>query len=97
VATVISDPGDRPRAKALRLPTGVHRLRHTHATTLLEQNVPIKAVAERLGHASATVTLNVYAHVTQRSRDEALAALDVRLPRPGSLAGDTVVPIQRSR
>jgi integrase len=40
----------------------VHSLRHTHATLLLESGVPVHVVAERLGHASATMTLDVYAH-----------------------------------
>jgi integrase len=80
-------------ARNLGLPTGVHLLRHTHATTLLENNVPIKAVSERLGHASATQTLNTYAHVTQRSRDEALAALDEHLPMPNKVATNNVIRI----
>jgi integrase len=78
-------------ARRLGLPTGVHILRHTHATTLLESNVPVKAVSERLGHASAVQTLNTYAHVTQRSRDEALAALDERLPMPGTKEANNVM------
>lgn len=40
-----------------------HDLRHTHATLLLKAGVPAKVVAERLGHASAGFTLNVYQHV----------------------------------
>ena len=38
-------------------------LRHTHATLLLADGVPVKVVSERLGHASATITLTVYQHV----------------------------------
>jgi integrase len=40
-----------------------HDLRHTHATWLIAQRVPMIAVAGRLGHASAVVTMMVYAHV----------------------------------
>jgi integrase len=45
--------------------TGVrfHDLRHSHASQLLRQRVPVKTVQERLGHANATITLNTYAHV----------------------------------
>lgn len=39
-----------------------HQLRHTHATQLLASGVDVKTVSERLGHSSATMTLNVYAH-----------------------------------
>jgi integrase len=41
----------------------LHDLRHTHATLLLADGVPVKVVSERLGHASATITLTVYEHV----------------------------------
>jgi integrase len=47
------------RLPAIRL----HDLRHTHATLLLADGVPVKGVSERLGHASPTITLTVYAHV----------------------------------
>jgi integrase len=40
-----------------------HDLRHTHATSLLAQGHSIKAVSQRLGHASIELTLRVYAHV----------------------------------
>ena len=40
-----------------------HDIRHTHATLLLKAGVPAKVVAERLGHATAGFTLNVYQHV----------------------------------
>jgi integrase len=38
-------------------------LRRIHATLLLADGVPVKVVSERLGHASATITLTVYQHV----------------------------------
>ncbi|MBS4103882.1 tyrosine-type recombinase/integrase [Tsukamurella paurometabola] len=47
------------------LPTmKLHGLRHTHATILLEAGENPKVVSERLGHASVSFTLTVYAHVT---------------------------------
>jgi integrase len=39
-----------------------HGLRHTTATLLLQAGTPIKNVADRLGHANASMTLDVYAH-----------------------------------
>ena len=41
------------------------RLHHlsTHATLLLADGVPVEAVSERLGHASATMTLTVHQRV----------------------------------
>ncbi|ULG72970.1 tyrosine-type recombinase/integrase [Macrococcus brunensis] len=42
----------------------VHKLRHTHATLLLESNVPLKVIQDRLGHQSVEMTERIYAHVT---------------------------------
>ncbi|NNM44582.1 tyrosine-type recombinase/integrase [Knoellia koreensis] len=39
----------------------LHELRHTHATMLLRDGVPVHVVAKRLGHKDPSVTLNVYA------------------------------------
>lgn len=41
---------------------GVHSLRHTFATRLIEQGTPIKIVSELLGHSSTAVTLDIYVH-----------------------------------
>jgi integrase len=37
-------------------------LRHTHAVWLLAQQVPIGAIAKRLGHANSVVTMRMYLH-----------------------------------
>ena len=39
-----------------------HTTRHTFATRALEIGIDIKTLSEILGHASPTVTLNIYAH-----------------------------------
>jgi integrase len=52
--------------------------RHTWATLALEAGIPAKVVAERLGHASVSTTLDRYSHVIERmDRDaaETVAAL----------------------
>lgn len=51
-----------------------HDLRHADATQLLANGVPVRTVAGRLGHATASTTLNIYAHVLEES-DEAAADL----------------------
>ncbi len=41
----------------------VHGMRHTSASlTLHRARMPVKIVADRLGHAKASMTLDVYAH-----------------------------------
>lgn len=53
-----------------------HDLRHTHASQLLRAGVPIKVVSERLGHATASITLDVYSHVLPGMQAEAVAKID---------------------
>ena len=40
-----------------------HDLRHTHASLLVANGVPIKVVTERLGHAHPGFTMHTYQHV----------------------------------
>jgi integrase len=58
----------------------LHDLRHTHATNLLLAGVPVHVVSQRLGHASPTITLSVYAYVMPGNQREA-ADLFARLIR----------------
>jgi integrase len=51
---------------------GLHSMRHTHASQLLSQGVPIPSVAKRLGHANPSITLKLYAHALES--DELAAA-----------------------
>lgn len=55
-----------------RLPAiGLHGLRHTLATLLLEEGVVVKTVSERLRHNSVQTTLELYGHVTPKMRGNA--------------------------
>lgn len=56
-----------------------HDLRHTAASLLVRRGVPIKAVAERLGHTDASLTLRVYTHVYEEQRREAALSLQMLL------------------
>jgi integrase len=56
-----------------------HDLRHSHASQLLRQRVPLKTVQERLGHANATVTLNTYAHVLAGDDQMAVDNFELKL------------------
>ena len=50
----------------------LHDLRHTHATMLIGRNVNIETIAERLGHANPSVTLDIYGHAL-KSMDKVAA------------------------
>ncbi|MCB1258460.1 MAG: site-specific integrase [Microthrixaceae bacterium] len=59
------------------LPTiHLHEVRHSVATILIGNGVDPKTVAERLGHESVRITLDIYTHVTKQSDDRAAALLD---------------------
>lgn len=61
----------------------VHDLRHGTATLLLARGVPMRDIADLLGHASPSITMNVYAHVTEEMRRKAVQSLN-RRPREGA-------------
>jgi integrase len=58
-----------------------HDLRHFYASLLIARNCSIKAVQKRLGHQSATETLDTYSHLWPDSDDETRAAVDSVLSR----------------
>jgi len=49
-----------------------HDLRHTHCSLLFEAGASIKEVQDRLGHTDVQTTVNIYAHVTQKAKEEAI-------------------------
>jgi integrase len=53
----------------------LHDLRHTHATLLIDAGVPVKVVSERLGHATATFTIETYQHVLPSMQTRAVDAV----------------------
>jgi integrase/recombinase XerD len=62
----------------LRRRTGIdfdpHWCRHTMATRLLRDGVPVEVVSKVLGHASITTTLAIYGHLTVEDARKALEA-----------------------
>ena len=70
----------------------VHELRHTHASLLFEAGQSVKVVQERLGHASAQVTLNTYAHLLHDAQSRAATALDDLLGGGATMAGQLREP-----
>jgi integrase len=55
-----------------------HDLRHTHCSLLLEQGWDVGVVAERLGHASTKMTLDVYGHVRETRQAELIKKRHLR-------------------
>ena len=53
-----------------------HAIRHTFATRALEVGVDIKTLSEILGHASVSITLNIYAHSLMEQKKIAMDKLN---------------------
>lgn len=68
-ATVIDDA-----AKLPEIP--LHGLRHTSATLLISQNVDVKTVSNRLGHAQTSTTMDIYSHALKKKDEQAADILD---------------------
>lgn len=56
--------------------TTFHGLRHTAATLMLAQGVPLKVVSEMLGHDSIQITGDLYTEVVDELKAKAAARLD---------------------
>ena len=64
-------------------------LRHTSATLSLSSGDNVKVVAERLGHSSAKMTLDVYAHAVPTLQRESAERMDALLIPHDGHAVDT--------
>jgi integrase len=45
-----------------------HALRHSHASALIAAGVDVLTVSRRLGHANASITLNIYGHAIEQDK-----------------------------
>lgn len=52
-----------------------HDLRHTYAVTALQEGDDVKTVQQNLGHATASFTLDVYGHVSEKMKNESAARM----------------------
>lgn len=61
-----------------------HDLRHSCASLLLANGVPLKHIQEWLGHSDFTTTANIYAHLDYSSKITSAQAMETRLALPVS-------------
>lgn len=64
IAAAIGRPDARP-----------HDLRHTAATVAIASGADVKSVQSMLGHATASFTLNVYAHTSEKMMEDTAARM----------------------
>jgi integrase len=90
VGTPMDPANVRHRFTRLTIAAGLgpwtpHELRHSAASLLLAQGVPLKVVSDLLGHSSITITADVYSHVLPELQREAAMAMDRALKmHPGT-------------
>jgi integrase len=77
-------PTFRAFARSHGLECTYHSLRHTAASLMLASGTDVRTVAGRLGHSSATTTLQTYSHLIGQADRDAAERLEVLLSRsPG--------------
>lgn len=54
----------------------VHSLRHTYASLMIADGVPLVVVSKQLGHAQTSTTANIYAHAIASAQAKAMQTLD---------------------
>lgn len=58
---------------------GVHALRHTFATRVVESGRDVRILSEILGHSDITLTLQLYAHSTSETKRNAMKQMEIFL------------------
>lgn len=58
----------------------LHEGRHTAATLALEAGLDVKIVSDQLGHATTTITRDLYQHVRRAVHDDAAEKVVALLP-----------------
>ena len=54
----------------------VHSLRHTYASLMIADGVPLVVVSKQLGHAQTSTTANIYAHAIASAQAKAMQTFD---------------------
>lgn len=54
----------------------VHHLRHSHASVLINNNIPLYTVSRHLGHSDIQTTANIYGHLYPNTEQELADVLD---------------------
>ena len=73
---------------------GLHALRHYYASLLIRHGESVKVVQERLGHASATETLDTYSHLWPDSDDRTRQAVDLVLGSSADSLADSLRTVE---
>ena len=64
------------KTAGIKNPLGIHTLRHTFASLLIKKGVDIKIVSDILGHKDVSFTYNIYVHILEEQKTQAMSLLD---------------------
>lgn len=68
---------------------GLHGLRHLYCSLLVNSGAPVKDAQARLGHASATTTLDIYAHAISEDGRKFSAAVEAAFSSVSKLLAES--------
>jgi len=68
----------KPLLKLAKLPqtTRIHDLRHSYASTMIQNGINIKYISDQLGHHSISITADIYGHLEPNTNKQAVDDLD---------------------
>ncbi len=58
-----------------------HDLRHSYAVAMIENGEDIKTLQENLGHATASFTMDIYAHASRKMRQQSADRMEQYIQR----------------
>ncbi len=82
--STVVDRARKAWAKAGLTTIGLHECRHTFASLMIAAGVNAKALATYMGHASVTITFDLYGHLMPGNEEEAAERLDALLDGAGA-------------
>ena len=68
-----------------------HDLRHSCASLLLANEVPMKQIQEWLGHSDISTTANIYSHLDYKSKIASANVMDNALAMPETVEKEWVI------
>ena len=70
------NPHPQRAPQTLNFSVTAHQLRHTYITRLCESGMNVKQIQYLAGHATISMTLNIYAHVTNNRPEQLIGAVE---------------------
>jgi integrase len=70
--------------RALQFDGTLHGLRHTHVSQLIAAGLDVLTISRRIGHASPSITLDVYGHMFKNTDVQAAAIMEAAFTRMGT-------------